>query len=42
MQTKIMSWPEVKNSVFVSKEDALKRLKEDFKDDPEHPRGSDR
>ena len=30
-----MSWPEVKSSVFVSKQDALERLKEDFKDNPE-------
>ncbi|HLA80774.1 MAG TPA: permease-like cell division protein FtsX [Thermoleophilia bacterium] len=35
MQTEIMSWPEVKSSVFVSKEDALERLREDFKDNPE-------
>ncbi len=35
MQTEILSWPEVKNSVFVSKQDALERLKEDFKDNPE-------
>ncbi|MCL5734014.1 MAG: permease-like cell division protein FtsX [Actinobacteria bacterium] len=35
MQTKIMGWPEVKSSVFVSKEEALNRLKEDFKDNPE-------
>lgn len=35
MQAKIMSWPEVKSSVFVSKDDALNRLKEDFKDSPE-------
>ncbi|MFH0917210.1 MAG: permease-like cell division protein FtsX [bacterium] len=35
MQTEIMSWPEVKSSVFVSKTDALERLKEDFKDNPE-------
>jgi cell division transport system permease protein len=35
MQTKIMSWPEVKSSQFVSKDDALNRLKEDFKDNPE-------
>ncbi|MFH1834356.1 MAG: permease-like cell division protein FtsX [bacterium] len=35
MQTEIMSWSEVKSSVFVSKEDALDRLREDFKDNPE-------
>jgi cell division transport system permease protein len=35
MQTEIMSWPEVKSSVFVSKQDALDRLKLDFKDNPE-------
>jgi cell division transport system permease protein len=35
MQTKIMSWTEVKSSVFVSKDDALERLKEQFKDNPE-------
>ena len=35
MQTEIMSWPEVKSSVFVSKIAALERLKEWFKDDPE-------
>jgi cell division transport system permease protein len=35
MQTQIMSWSEVKSSVFVSKEDALARLREDFKDNPE-------
>jgi cell division transport system permease protein len=35
MQTEIMSWPEVKSSVYVSKTDALERLKEDFKDNPE-------
>jgi cell division transport system permease protein len=35
MQTEIMGWSEVKSSVFVSKEDALARLKEDFKDNPE-------
>jgi len=35
MQTEIMSWPEVKSSIFVSKTDALERLKEDFKDNPE-------
>jgi cell division transport system permease protein len=35
MQSEILSWPEVKNSVFVSKQDALERLKEDFEDNPE-------
>jgi len=35
MQTEIMGWPEVKSSVFVSKQDALDRLKEDFKNDPQ-------
>jgi cell division transport system permease protein len=35
MQSEIMSWPEVKSSVFVSKQDALDRLKEDFKDNPQ-------
>ena len=35
MQNEIMSWSEVKSSTFVSKEDALERLKEDFKDNPE-------
>ncbi len=35
MQTEIMSWPEVKSSVFVSKQDALERLRQDFKDNPE-------
>jgi cell division transport system permease protein len=35
MQTEIMGWPEVKSSVYVSKTDALERLKEDFKDNPE-------
>jgi cell division transport system permease protein len=35
LQTEILSWPEVKTALFVSKEDALKRLKEDFKDSPE-------
>jgi cell division transport system permease protein len=34
MQTKIRGWSEVKSSTFVSKEEALQRLKEDFKDDP--------
>jgi cell division transport system permease protein len=35
MQTEIMGWPEVKSSVFVSKQEALDRLREDFKDNPE-------
>jgi cell division transport system permease protein len=35
MQTEIVSWPEVKESKFISKEDALERLKEDLKDHPE-------
>jgi cell division transport system permease protein len=35
MQAEIKTWAEVKNSVFVSKDDALERLKEDFKDNPE-------
>jgi cell division transport system permease protein len=35
MQTQILGWPEVKSSVFVSKQDALDRLKEDFKDNPQ-------
>jgi cell division transport system permease protein len=35
MQTEIMGWSEVKSSVFVSKIQALERLKEDFKDNPE-------
>jgi len=35
MQAEIMSWPEVKSSVFVSKEDALDRLREEFKDNQE-------
>ncbi len=35
MQTEILGWPEVKASVFVSKQDALARLREDFKDNPE-------
>jgi len=35
MQVEIMSWPEVKSSVFVSKEDALDRLREEFKDNQE-------
>jgi cell division transport system permease protein len=35
LQTEIMSWPEVKNCTYISKEDALERLREDFKDNPE-------
>jgi cell division transport system permease protein len=35
MQSKIIGWPEVKSSVFVPKDEALNRLKEDFKDNPE-------
>jgi cell division transport system permease protein len=35
MQTEILSWPEVKNSVYISKQDALERLKKDFEDNPE-------
>jgi cell division transport system permease protein len=35
MQAQILSWPEVKSSVFVSKQDALDRLRADFKDNPE-------
>src|SRR5512139_1434320 len=35
LQTEIMGWPEVKSSVFVSKQEALDRLREDFKDNPE-------
>lgn len=35
MQAEIVSWPEVKESKFISKEDALERLKEDLKDHPE-------
>ncbi len=39
MQTKIMTWSEVKSSVFVSKDEALQRLKDDFKDDPDILKG---
>ena len=39
MQKEIMGWSEVKSSTFVSKEDALERLKEDFKDNPEILKG---
>jgi cell division transport system permease protein len=35
MQTEILSWPEVKNSVYISKQDALERLRKDFEDNPE-------
>jgi cell division transport system permease protein len=35
LQTQILGWPEVKSSVFVSKQDALDRLKKDFADNPE-------
>jgi cell division transport system permease protein len=35
LQTEIKSWPAVKDSVFVSKEEALNRLKDDFKDNPQ-------
>jgi cell division transport system permease protein len=35
MTSEIMSWSEVKGVVYVSKTDALERLKEDFKDNPE-------
>ncbi len=35
LQTEILSWPEVKTALYVSKEDAWERLKEDFKDSPE-------
>jgi cell division transport system permease protein len=35
MQTQILGWPEVKSSVFVSKQEALDRLKEDFQDNPQ-------
>jgi cell division transport system permease protein len=35
MQTEIMGWSEVKSSVFVSKQAALDRLKQDFKDNPQ-------
>jgi cell division transport system permease protein len=35
MQTEILSWSEVKSSIFVSKADALERLREDFADSPE-------
>ncbi|MDI6715465.1 MAG: permease-like cell division protein FtsX [Actinomycetota bacterium] len=32
LQSEIMSWPEVKRVVYVSKEEALERLKKEFKD----------
>jgi cell division transport system permease protein len=35
MQSEISSWAEVKTATFVSKDEALARLKEDFKDNPE-------
>jgi cell division transport system permease protein len=35
LQTQILSWKEVKSSVPVSKQEALDRLKADFKDNPE-------
>ena len=35
LQAQIISWPEVKDSEFVSKEKALERLREEFKDHPE-------
>lgn len=35
MQSEIMSWNEVKSSTYVSKEDALERLKKDYEDNPE-------
>jgi cell division transport system permease protein len=35
LQAQIESWPEVKSSVAVSKQEALERLKEDFKDNPQ-------
>lgn len=35
MQTQILGWPEVKSSVFVTKQEALDRLKADFKDNPQ-------
>jgi cell division transport system permease protein len=34
-QREIVGWAEVKESMFVSKDDALKRLREDLKDHPE-------
>ena len=35
MQNEIVAWPEVKDSQFVSKDEALKRLRIDLKDHPE-------
>ena len=35
LQTEINSWPEVKDCVFVTKEDALDRIKEWYADNPE-------
>jgi cell division transport system permease protein len=35
LQSEILSWPEVKSSAFVSKQDALDRLKKDFQDNPQ-------
>jgi len=35
LQTEIASWTEVKGCVFVSKEEALERIKEWYKDTPE-------
>jgi cell division transport system permease protein len=35
MQTQILGWPEVKSSVFVTKQEALDRLKKDFQDNPQ-------
>ena len=35
LQAQIVSWPEVKDSEFVSKDKALERLREQFKDHPE-------
>ena len=42
MQTQIMSWPEVKSSVFVSKQEALDRLKAGLQGQPGDPRRADR
>ena len=35
LQAEISSWTEVKSSVFITKQEALDRLKADFKDNPE-------
>lgn len=35
LQAEIASWEEVKSSVFISKQEALDRLREDFRDNPE-------